>query len=113
MNEDRGDARFDALLRDALARAPVPEPPRDFPRKMASLVTDQPEAAAVEIGFTRALVSVAVLAAGACALLFVDTPRIFNVLDRAPWPLLLTTAVAIGAIKLAEIAHVTRFGWRK
>jgi hypothetical protein len=106
MNEDGSDEKLEALLRHALSRAPGMEPPAGFAREMASLAADQPEAAALEIRATRALVSLAVLGTGACALLFIDASRVFHLLGRAPWPLLMTAAAAIGALKLAEIAQV-------
>jgi hypothetical protein len=106
MSEERPDEKLDALLRHALSRAPTAEPPAGFAREMAILTADQPEAAAVEILATRALLGVSVMATG-CALMFVelDAWRAFHLLDRAPWPLMLAAAAIIGAIKIAEIVQ--------
>jgi hypothetical protein len=110
MVENRPDEKFDALLRYALSRAPTTEPPPGFAREVASLAADQPEGAAIEIWFTRALMSVSVVATGACGLMFVDTSRVLHLFERAPWPLLLATAAVFGAIELAENAQTVRLG---
>jgi hypothetical protein len=110
MNESREDHNFDVFLRHALHRSPGAEPPPGFARAMAERVADLPDTGIVEIYATRVLFSLAVIAAGVCAFFYLDSVanQMREVLRGAPWPLLLTAGVSFGAVKLVELAGVSK-----
>jgi hypothetical protein len=110
MSENRSEDKFGELLRFSLDRQPGMEPPPGLPAAMVKLVAYLPDKGGAEAFATRALVGIAILAAGACVTLQFDliASPVGELLDRAPWPLLLTAAAAIGAIRLEElISRVT------
>lgn len=106
-NHEPKNEQLDALLRHVVHTARVPQPPADFARAMAEQVRDLPEEAGLESWLTRVVLAIAAIAVAAFAAPFVVVvgARITQLLEGAPWPLLLATGVVFGGIKLAEFVR--------
>lgn len=69
-----------------------------------------PERTGLAISAAGALVGVGILAAGWGVFINIDevASRLEHIFDRAPWPLLLTAAATVGAVKLFELRRRAR-----
>lgn len=96
-----GRDNFEALLRQAVRTAPMPELPVNFAQETVRKVGNHGEQAGVEIWLTRMLLLLAILMVSGFVLswLAAVSAQISTLLSGAPWPLLLTTMAILAAVK--------------
>lgn len=106
MNEKNLD-KFDALLRHTLNHSAIPQPPPNFARDLAQRTAGVPEQANVETWIGGLAVAIAAVAASVLMLsqAWAGIRKVLELLDGAPWPLLLTAAIVFSGIKLFEVAR--------
>ena len=105
MSEKNPD-KFDALLRHTLNDAEIPRPPPNFAHDIAQLA-GLGEQANVETWIGRLAIAITAAAASAFMLshAWAGIRKVLELLDGAPWPLLLTAAAAFGGVKLLEVVR--------
>lgn len=106
-NDEPKKDQLDVLLRHVAHTARMPQPPANFAREVAQQVRDLPEEAGVESWLTRAVVLVAAIAVAAFAVPFVVVvgARITQLLEGAPWPLLLAAGFVFVGMQLVDYAR--------
>lgn len=104
MTEFRHEGYFDELLSHAVKLSDDAQPPPGFAKSIADRVADESGAEAAEFRMTALLVSVSALATAASVVSQIDAvaSRALPILNRAPWPLLVTAIASIGVFALAE-----------